>query len=1024
MQSPQNDYTNQNQGIPNPYAPSSPDQNNPQNPGGQPEYPQSGYIGQGPQQYGQGMNVNVTPENPIAQPPSGELGSGELKKEKRKSNKKKLIPIIIVIAVIAVAGAMFISKPHVTTTISTTSIPTHPVSSFTSCTSIRSPGFYYQEAPISTKITNGTCISVTSSNVKLICNGNKLVGSAPLIGKPPFSVGINASGVSNVTVENCAISNFSYGVYAYSSSKINVSESNVSFNVMSDIYLNDTNGSTISSNKLYNATSAQGALFIGKGSTNTTVIKNAIGHSAVAGVNVFSQGNKFYYNNINLTPTSFACSSYAGFPKASSAIDNVCYNNTGCDFITCSGINLPDNLSSIVLSPAVTTCGSIDSPGTYTLQNNLTMYLKGSSSGINIFSYAVPCIKINSALAVLNCNNHTITNATIGIMANGKTLFKIENCRVSDTTFGALIENATNSSIYNSSFSKSYTGITLSNSNLITVSGADAKNDTNGIYLSNSSSAIIKNFNFSRNSYGIYVNSSIGNSFTGGVAVNNSQIDLYATPNSANSTDNFMGSTVCGLSDTHWSTCRNYEEPYLKVYPVFSCGSLYRSGNYSLSGSLAAGAGDCLTINANNVKLSCNGNRISEVLPSTTNYGIFDSGYSNITITNCTLSSFKYGLYAANARNIRVSGLNASLGGTGITLSNVSDSSILKSRAESNSNYDVVLNKSSGIVFIGNNMTNSRPTSVSMLIENSTRNTIANNTGLAAHIGMQLSGASQGNNISNNYMELSGYEDYVCAPQDSSLNSENGGINYGTKKSGCHWLAALSPTAPSADCQVALTPTTYSLSTDALYESGNICYGIYSPGVTLNCNNHTIISNSGGTFAAFAHSGSSEIENCYLKGFTSPITATNTSISIINETVYVNSTKLPPSSSAILVNKSKQFSILRSDVLTDYIAINISNSTAGSIKYNNATGAISYYAYNTSSTDFQGNIAPPQSTLGLYLYGSTADSFQDNTFNSTGIGIECLSSAQGNKSAYDQGGNVCSSSENCGWISASSLTCK
>jgi parallel beta-helix repeat protein len=79
----------------------------------------------------------------------------------------------------------------------------------TSCPStINNPGIYALNQSLSS---NGTCITINSTNVTLDCKGYTIMGNST-------GYGISNIGFKNVTVKNCVIKNFTTGIYLYSSS--------------------------------------------------------------------------------------------------------------------------------------------------------------------------------------------------------------------------------------------------------------------------------------------------------------------------------------------------------------------------------------------------------------------------------------------------------------------------------------------------------------------------------------------------------------------------------------------------------------------------------------------------------------------------------------------------------------------------------------------------------------------------------------------------------------------------------------
>ncbi|MCL4395070.1 MAG: right-handed parallel beta-helix repeat-containing protein [Chloroflexi bacterium] len=83
---------------------------------------------------------------------------------------------------------------------------------------------------------------------------------------------------------------------------------------------------------------------------------------------------------------------------------------------------------------------------------------------------------------------------------------------------------------------------------------------------------------------------------------------------------------------------------------VSGCGTIDKSGNYSLTGDLTS-SGDCISIAASNVVLDCAGHAIRGA--NFTGYGIAVRNYgllgtqspSNVEIRNCNVSNYTYGIY-------------------------------------------------------------------------------------------------------------------------------------------------------------------------------------------------------------------------------------------------------------------------------------------------------------------------------------------------------------------------------------------
>ncbi len=222
-----------------------------------------------------GMRIEITPPK---QPISTISTSSTSKLEKVKLKRKADIRLYAVIAIIAIAVAsafIFLPRghPHVSSSItSTTSIV--PISNFNGCMKISNPGTYYLSKNIVYSNKSGTCINVTASNVKIICNKNTITGSGPYINLPPFTYGIKINGLSNVSIIGCQVSKFSFGVYASKSSGLFISNGNFSSNFMSNIAFLNVSSSTVSDNFLSRSLSTLGSVYLANSSANKFINNN------------------------------------------------------------------------------------------------------------------------------------------------------------------------------------------------------------------------------------------------------------------------------------------------------------------------------------------------------------------------------------------------------------------------------------------------------------------------------------------------------------------------------------------------------------------------------------------------------------------------------------------------------------------------------------------------------------------------------------------------------------------------------
>ena len=304
---------------------------------------------------------------------------------------------------------------------------------------------------------------------------------------------------------------------------------------------------------------------------------------------------------------------------------------------------------------------------------------------------------------------------------------------------------------------------------------------------------------------------------------------------------------------------------------------------------------------------------------------------------------------------------------------------------------------------------------------NSINNKILNNTILSTDVGIYINGTSNNNTINYNLAQTS--LDYECSSQNSAINAESGGIDYGVTKQNCIWLAALPTTAPNVQCAATNNPTVYTLTSDYLYQYGATCFGLNlgSNGTTINCQGHTIIALNGGTFARIVSSPGSLVENCYLKDFTSPVTIMNSSAKVYNNTIYMNSSSI----AGIAVNVSNSINAHVEDniIQTPYYGVSFTNVSSGTIEQNYVIAYVDAYSLkNSDGTVVSNNQAPYPGTIGFSLTNSTINNFNNNNFDGTD-GLLCKGTSATNSSNVDLGGNACTANLNCKWISASQTSC-
>lgn len=880
------------------------------------------------------------------------------------------------------------------------------------CTSITSPGTYRLTRNILTASTNGPCISVKSSNVILEGDGNRIVGSGPFVQIPPFSYGIKASGVNNVTVLGVNVSRFSYGIYISGSQGAMVSNALVLNATMSGIYLNGTEGAVVSGSRVYGAGSQEGGVGV-VGGGNNRIINNIIMDNAYYGLSINSTSNEFINDTIVSNPIDLYCGSSANLRRSNLFSGSNCAANYHCNFAQCSNTNQPYPIESIVLTGSrINSCGSITVPGAYSVGTglNLSDYINtsGSASG-------GACIRIASPNVRLDCANNTVSNAYYGIYSTGNYNVTITNCRLYNDTYGIYLGGSFSDNVSGVTASKSTYALYLSNETSVSVSHLDLLGNTYGIYLNGSSAVTVSNSTSSGNSYGLYYSTGSTNSFLGSTFSNNTATDFFCSASTYNSSFDIFRGNTCGTTDCNWGACSTHVLAPLPFYPVSSCGALSIPGNYSLQSDLLQGSGaSCISLDSSNIRLNCNGHMIEG---KGTGSAIRVAGRNNISIDNCVMGGYAFGINATDTSFLTVGNSTASNVSVGYSLIGSNFSRISRSSATTFSRYGVLASRVNNSIISNNTASKGVYNATGFMFYGSNRNVVVgNNADSNPQYGFSFSD-SRDNSVSNN-TALSNYKyDYGCFGTSMGIYSNPSLVNTGINKNGCFWMVERSQS--SAPLCYAISKSSYiSLQQDMLYSYGQTCYTIFdtnsssAQGSVVNCNGHTILASHGGTFATVGSQGA-VIENCYLRNFTRAIVVTGRHATLINDTII-------GSNYSVVLSNATYPSIMDSNFSNDTYGIYSQESRYGTVQDNafvNVRDGI--YMIGGSAFKMLYNSMNAVST-GITLLDSQLNELQNNMLlNATANGIACTKFASNSTSNIDSGGNICSSNSNCLWMTSS-----
>ncbi|MGC8694075.1 MAG: right-handed parallel beta-helix repeat-containing protein [Candidatus Micrarchaeia archaeon] len=955
----------------------------------------------------------------------------ELNEGVPSSKKKKIIGGIIAIILIALIVYMInpfssshISKPPITSnTIPTNKIiNTTKIGYLSSCANISAPGIYNLSNMVS-PFSNKACISVLADNVKLNCGGATISGYGAYTDKPPFNYGIKIVSKNNVTIENCKIANFSYNIYSENSGNIKLTNDTLINGYVNNLYLNGTYSSTVDHSYFINSTSPFGAVAILNNSQNNKFTNNTFKNNLMLGFNISSSNNKFINNYITGSKESFMCSIESGFPNNNTAIGNRCYNNDGCDFVSCNGTNIPHNVSAVTLQKNIASCGSIIYPGSYYISQNLNMENFSTFSRNTLAQYNTACINIKAANVTLNCLNHAISNAYIGIkdLANNT---EISNCNVQNSNYGIVLNSGSSSKIHNIILNNNGYGLYLNNTDSLKASNISTDNNKYGILLKNAYSNVFLNFTSNNNAYGLYLSSSEGNLFNKGSALHNTKADVYATLDSIGASNDLMSSTSCYLTDAQWAPCTLHSSPVLTSYPIDKCMDIITPGNYNLSSSILYAKPSCFTIDTNNVTLNCSNFNIT-ANPGTAGPAIVINNKSNVTVSDCRILNYQSAIIVNNSKNITLSNiLGKNINNFGIKASNLTSSVINNVNISTTNNFTISLTNVDNSKILNNIFKYGSSKNYGLILNNSSNDIVSGNKGDSDYVGIALLGSSLNDTLMNNTFSNNN-EDYVCGNNNSALNDGNSYINYGNKKVGCHWLIVEPSTVSTlSECFAETQPSFISLSHDELYTTGATCFTLLANGTTFNCNGHTIEATNGGTLVELAGNNRyTKFENCYIKGFTTPIKLIND-----NGGEIYNNTILGPSNSSnsnnstiITAINSINVEIKNNTITTPFKGVYIKNETYGELFNNTVNNAeVAFSLDNVTAMQIWSNNATKTNGVGTVITNTIQSSFSNNRFYGIAIGFACFNSTINT----DMGNNYCSSNIKCTFISSSSSTCK
>ncbi len=923
--------------------------------------------------------------------------------------------IFMILGLVIIIGIIYFSyqytAKHPPPRVVTPPQPTGSRFAISSCTAITSPGVYTLSRSISAAQASGPCITIESSNVALEGRGNKVIGSGPFVQVPPFSYGIKVVNASNVSISDMNVSKFSYDVFLSNTIGSQVSNVLALNGTMSGIYLYNASGATVKGNKVFGAASSQGGIGL-KGGGQNIVENNTVMYNAYYGLTINSTRNTFIHNNITYNPADLFCGSNANVRKSDTFLSSSCSVNYYCNFAQCSLTNKPSNLSSIVLSKNVASCGSIRSPGTYMLEAslNLSTYVNTSNPLSNS-----TCISILSPNVRLDCNNQTILNARYGVASKGYNT-TIADCNFRNSTYGVYLHDSFSDNVTGGGSAKGVYGIYLRNETDTAISNATYLSNTYGVYINDSSATTLTGTATENNTYGVYYATGSTNSFLKDKLSGNKNTDMYCTPQTYNSSFNIMQNSTCGVTNCDWGVCQKHTLVSLQTQPVFGCGTISVPGNYTIKSAIIQNSGfNCITLKSSGINLDCAGKLIEG---AGTGSAIYLDGQNNISLDSCSIDNYRTGINATGAKFLSIRNALISNASVGISLDNVNFSQVIGNKVAIFGAYGMLITGANNSVITNNSANSGIGNSTGFAFSGSNKDIIKGNTAQSNPVaGFTFSG-SRTNIISNNSATSNVKSDYVCEDGSSGIYSQQPGtVNTGITKNDCFWMVEKNPVSVPI-CYAISQSSDISLQGDMLYTFGATCYTVFNTNSTsgssstINCNGHTVIATNGGVFAN-VKTPSVTIENCNLKGFSRAIESTSSYTTLINDTI-VNSNY------SVDLQNATYPSVQDSFFTNDTYGVYGQDSSYGSIR-NNVFTNVSTGIDLLGGSGFQlaDNLVNGART-GVSLLNSQLNIIQGNRLlNATASGIACTQFATNLTNNQDQGGNICSSNSACLWMTES-----
>lgn len=661
----------------------------------------------------------------------------------------------------------------------------------------------------------------------------------------------------------------------------------------------------------------------------------------------------------------------------------------------------------------ISACTTITKPGTYNLTKNITTMI-GSGS----------CLSVQSSDVRINGNGWSLRGSGLFLQQGPSTYgisiyfvhnVTINNMAISKFSYGVLSEDSnyvdiTNTTVRNATESGIY--MNYSSYGLLyadRISGSTGQ--SGGITLVGGSDNLLVGIDSNYNSYyGLQLLNSVGNGIYNSTLIGN-PVDLACSANASYAQSNKFSNTTCYINNQcEFAYCSEVNSQFSLSgvqlgSNIDSCGSIDNGGTYTLNQNLnmanylnVSAFPDaylpCISVNASNVDLQCNGHTIMNAP-----YGIVTTpGQYNITVTGCNFRDSHYGLFVNNTVAFDMRSIGAYNGGYGIYVLGSSNGNVTNVTANGNQ-YGIYFNSS--------------------VYDTLSRYTADNNT-----YGVTIDNSTNINFVGGS-VASSTKTDFYCTP--STYNSTLFSMTETScTTSDCNWASScpvrqlpnLNSSYPVTSCATINAPGQYSLH-DNVIASGT-CFNIDSDNVSIDCAGHNVIGTDGGT--AFVINGKSNVVllNCNIQGFAQGVSATDSQYVVMKSSTIDASTgsgiSLNDSQSAVFSNVLvKGYTGYGFTLYKDNLSTFVNNTAESQV------GSYGFRIRNSYKNIFLNNSAS-YSNYGFFIQNSTGNHILNNTaLSSRTLDFYCDPASSG---VYAQTGDINTGVTNAGcyWLVETSAT--